>query len=662
MGEEPGAPSTPASLLLLMFIPLFMPWRLIPRTPASFMLGHGLRGGGNGGVFKSTNGGGTWSAINTGLTATDVSALAIDPSNTSIVYSGTYGGGAFKSQFLPIVSLNISKSGTGDGRVTSDPSGINCGSTCTGSYNQGTSVTLTATPSSGSIFLGWSGACSGTGNCVFIMDSNKTVTATFNLQAQYSLSVVKAGTGGGAVTSTPAGISCGSDCSEAYNQGTVVTLTAAPLSGSTFTGWSGGGCSGIGICSVTMNANTTVTATFSTSNPTQYTLTVTKSGAGTGTVTSAPAGINCGSDCSEAFNQGMVVTLTAAPLSGSTFTGWFGGGCSGSGICSVTMNANTTVTAAFSISTPTQYTLTVTKSGAGTGTVTSSPAGINCGSDCSEQFKAGKQVKLTAKADTNSTFQGWSGAGCSGTGTCQITMNLDATVTANFAIKTKPLKLVRLNSGGILVNVHNPRLQPDGTVLADLALVNKTGTWYYVTTGGSMTEPIDMKIPSKFMLGPKDIRYYNDIKFNRADNLIIEASKLGPAVAAVSMDIIIRGCFGWKLPNNAFDTLMDLFEEGMDQVKPELDALMQAVLKKELIAIAKALANLIANVYARTPFVNILHVLLGDSFTTLGTVVEQGFQFLIDVIDLPNKIKLLFSLTKDYFNAPPDGESIIKAE
>jgi len=46
MGEEPGAPSTPASLLLLMFIPLFMPWRLIPRTPASFMLGHGLRGAG----------------------------------------------------------------------------------------------------------------------------------------------------------------------------------------------------------------------------------------------------------------------------------------------------------------------------------------------------------------------------------------------------------------------------------------------------------------------------------------------------------------------------------------------------------------------------------------------------------------------------------------
>ena len=461
--------------------------------------------------------------------------------------------------------------------MTSDPSGINCGSTCTGSYNQGTSVTLTAAPSSGSIFLGWSGACSGTGNCVFIMDSNKTVTATFNLQAQYSLSVVKAGTGGGAVTSTPAGISCGSDCSEAYNQGTVVTLTAAPLSGSTFTGWSGGGCSGIGICSVSMNANTTVTTTFS-------------------------------------------------------------------------------------ISTPTQYTLTVTKSGTGTGTVTSNPAGINCGSDCSEQFKEGKQVKLTAKADTNSTFKGWSGAGCSGTGACQVTVNLDTTVTANFAIKTKPLKLVRLNSGGILVNVHNPRLQPDGTVLADLALVNKTGTWYYVTTGGSMTEPIDMKIPSKFMLGPKDIRYYNDIKFNRADNLIIEASKLGPAVAAVSMDIIIRGCFGWKLPNNAFDTLMDLFEEGMDQVKPELDALMQAVLKKELIAIAKALANLIANVYARTPFVNILHVLLGDSFTTLGTVVEQGFQFLIDVIDLPNKIKLLYSLTKDYFNAPPDGESIIKAE
>ncbi len=105
----------------------------------------------------------------------------------------------------------------------------------------------------------------------------------------------KTGTGSGTVTSSPAGISCGSTCSAIYNCGTVVTLTASAAGGSTFSGWSGGGCSGTGACSVTMSAATTVTATF-TAQPQQFTLTVSKSGTGSGTVTSSPAGINCGVD------------------------------------------------------------------------------------------------------------------------------------------------------------------------------------------------------------------------------------------------------------------------------------------------------------------------------------------------------------------------------
>ena len=79
----------------------------------------------------------------------------------------------------------------------------------------------------------------------------------------------------------------------------------------------------------------------------QYTLTVNKDGTGTGTVTSSPAGINCGSDCTELYNEGAVVTLTASPGVNSTFAGWSGGGCSGTGSCSVTMNADTAVTTTF---------------------------------------------------------------------------------------------------------------------------------------------------------------------------------------------------------------------------------------------------------------------------------------------------------------------------
>jgi hypothetical protein len=76
-------------------------------------------------------------------------------------------------------------------------------------------------------------------------------------------------------------------------------------------------------------------------------LTVTKSGTGSGTVSSAPGGINCGSDCSEAFLSGTVVTLTATPSAGSRFDGWSSGGCAGTGSCTLSGNGSPTVTATF---------------------------------------------------------------------------------------------------------------------------------------------------------------------------------------------------------------------------------------------------------------------------------------------------------------------------
>ena len=258
------------------------------------------------------------------------------------------------------------------------------------------------------------------------MTAATTVTATFALN-QYTLTTSRSGNGTGTITSSPAGISLrsGLRC-DPYDHGTQVTLTAAPAVGSTFAGWSGGGCSGTGTCIVTMTAATTVTATFTLD---QYNLTVTRSGSGTGVITSSPAGISCGADCSELYDHGTQVTLTAAPAVGSTFAGWSGGGCSGTGTCIVTMTAATTVTATFTLN---QYTLTVSKSGLGSGTVTSSPAGINCGADCSEVFNHGTSVILTAVAVGGSVFLGWTGGGCSGTGTCALTMTAATTVVALF--------------------------------------------------------------------------------------------------------------------------------------------------------------------------------------------------------------------------------------
>ena len=126
----------------------------------------------------------------------------------------------------------------------------------------------------------------------------------------------------------PAGINCGADCAEPYNYNTSVTLTAAAAPGSTFSGWSGEGCSGTGTCVVAMTQARNVSASY-TANP--GTLVVTVNGTGTGTVTSSPPGINCGADCSEPYVFNASVTLTATPATGSIFAGWGGEGCSGTG-------------------------------------------------------------------------------------------------------------------------------------------------------------------------------------------------------------------------------------------------------------------------------------------------------------------------------------------
>lgn len=250
--------------------------------------------------------------------------------------------------------LTVTKGGAGSGSVTSDPEGIDCGSTCTATFAPGAEVSLTAQPASGSLFSGWSGACSGTEPyCTVTMNQASAVTANFALESttpQFTLTVTKAGSGTGTVTSTPSGIACGSDCSEGFAQGTTVTLAATPASGSVFTGWSGA-CSGTGACQVTMNQAHNVTATFAPGTAGKHQLIVNKTGSGSGTVTSAPAGITCGSTCAAEFDQNASVTLTATPMSGSTFAGW-SGACSGTGACVVTMSGTASVTATFTTGTP----------------------------------------------------------------------------------------------------------------------------------------------------------------------------------------------------------------------------------------------------------------------------------------------------------------------
>ncbi len=165
---------------------------------------------------------------------------------------------------------------------------------------------------------------------------------------EFTLTVVRNGTGNGTVISTsPLGIACGSDCTEVYFNGTVVQMTAIPAAGSLFTGWSGCDISSGDTCAIGMVADQTVWATFDQDGPVQHLLSVQRSGSGSGTVTSDIAGINCGADCSEPYDQGAVITLTATPTGGGSFSHWVGDCAVSGNQCTVTVDAAKTVNAAF---------------------------------------------------------------------------------------------------------------------------------------------------------------------------------------------------------------------------------------------------------------------------------------------------------------------------
>ncbi len=364
-------------------------------------------------------------------------------------------GGVFPSM-AQALSLTINFGGSGTGRVEgSDVPGtgpINIFTSNTITYalvDPPSSVILTAIPTglgaSQSTFGGWTGCASTSGTqCTVVLNADQTVTVAFNLvPANVDLTINFGGSGTGRVDGSdvpgtgPFSIFASQTISYALvDPPSSVILTATPTglgaSQSTFGGWTGCASTSGTQCTVVMSANQTVAVTF---NPVvQRTLTITKGGTGSGTVTSTPGGISCGSDCTENYVNGTNVSLTAAAATGSTFAGWSGGICSGTSTCSVSMTAARTVTATF---TSLLRTLTVTKAGTGSGTVTSTPGGISCGSDCTENYANGTNVSLTAAAATGSTFAGWSGGICSGTSTCSVSMTAARTVTATFTQNTQ---------------------------------------------------------------------------------------------------------------------------------------------------------------------------------------------------------------------------------
>lgn len=329
--------------------------------------------------------------------------------------------------------------------ITSGPSGVG-GQAITVTVTPGTSGTGcfdpgTETRFNGSRVLNVSALPNGSYNfTVQVTDTfggSDTANGSFTIAraVTHTLSVSKAGSGTGTVTSSPAGINCGSDCSEAYAAGTSVTLSQSAAAGSTFAGWSGA-CSGTGSCVVSMTQARSVTATFNTSgaptcSPSPATVTTGQTtsisasgGSGgaspyytwnTGGGTSCSAGTPCVTSWTTTGSKTITVTRNGVP-----------------GTCQVTVNP------------PGAYTLTVMKvpSATGDGTdyadITSSPAGISCLGTCnsdSYSFPAGQVINSVTNVTPPGTYEGLdpgSSPGCSN----PLTLNSNMTCILRFGLST----------------------------------------------------------------------------------------------------------------------------------------------------------------------------------------------------------------------------------
>jgi Carboxypeptidase regulatory-like domain/Divergent InlB B-repeat domain len=280
------------------------------------------------------------------------------------------------------------------------------------------------------------------------------------------LKLFPGGNGFGSVTVSPQGITCAMQCDVDANEGETVTITASPVTHYEFTGWSGGGCTGLGPCEVTLGSTyVLVQASWA-----RITHPVSVTVAGPGSVSASVGAISgcteAGGTCSGAYEEGGYAFLTATPAPHYELTGWTGCARESAGECWVSTEAAAQATATFA---PIVRRLEVATSGNGSGTVTSSPAGIDCGSECSTSALDGETVTLTASPVSHSEFTGWSGGGCTGVGTCEVTLESDPVVTADFTKITHRVSVAVTGSGSV-VDSESGRLacgESEGTCSAE---------------------------------------------------------------------------------------------------------------------------------------------------------------------------------------------------
>jgi alpha-tubulin suppressor-like RCC1 family protein len=355
------------------------------------------------------------------------------------------------AHFVPYV---LSTTVSAGGRITSEPPGLDCGAACSFAPGVG-EVRLTATPDLGFAFDSWSGDCTGTaGEAVVAMDAGKSCHATFRrIPGSFLLSTVVEGEG--SVTSAPDGINCPGTCLALYPAGTAVDLTAHETPRSLLSFWLDD-CAAPGTATnrLVMDSDKQCRVRF-VGQPaypvSQFTFApaphvgrvLTFDGTAshvfdpvTGTSDPRLLSFSWDFDADGAFEAsgsraGTAVAQHAFQTAGdhAALLRVVGGPFDTSDVSVETVTVQEAVAPLFG--------LTVAKSGTGLGTLATDPPGLfRCGSGCDTAgllLEAGTLVTLTAEPSGDSTFSGWSGAGCTATGpTVQVTMSEARSCTATF--------------------------------------------------------------------------------------------------------------------------------------------------------------------------------------------------------------------------------------
>lgn len=188
--------------------------------------------------------------------------LAVDASGG--VDGGTADGGVDATPDAAAGTVNITFLGSGAGTVSAGS--VSCTATCSRAFPVGVAVSFTAMPMTGSLFAGWSGACSSSGACMVTPEAQpKTLEATFIPVATVQL--ITRSTGPGSLMVDPAGASCGTGC-QAYATGTNIRITPVPDPGLSFISYMGAPCdqSPTDTCSFVINSNLSISGSFCPSN------------------------------------------------------------------------------------------------------------------------------------------------------------------------------------------------------------------------------------------------------------------------------------------------------------------------------------------------------------------------------------------------------------